>query len=424
MRLSNLNIKKINFDSIDSEYSGQDILIKSGELLQFESGIYAYGNVLRKLEIIVENIMIEEFDKIGCIHTKFPILQPRNIWNMSNRWSVYTTDNDIMFNFNNNLGEYGLAPTAEECATLFSANRLLSYKNLPAVYYQIGTKFRKEIRCRGYLFRTREFVMFDAYSFDKDEVGMNETYEKIKEAYFKVFERLGIKVMPTIASGGTIGGGKSHEWQAELSYGEDEIIYDDNKMIGLNSEVLDFDNRDEYLRQFGIDDLSKLKKYRTIELGHTFQLGTKYSDSMKAFYIDSEGNKKTYFMGCYGLGVDRIVATIIENSVIKDNGKVKGMVLPYNISPYKVHIIYNDSNEEKANDLYKLFLDNGINVIIDDRKDIAIGAKIKDVYAIGTPKMIVLGNKYDGKKYLVEDMATNMVDEVDCDNIIEYIKSI
>ena len=169
MRLSRLNIKKINLNEVNKNYSGQDILMKLGELYQFESGIYGYGNLWTKLERIVENIIIEELDKAGCIQVEFPKLQPRKIWDQSNRWDTYTKDGDIMFTLNNNLGEYGLAPTAEECATLFGANRLSSYKNLPAIYYQIGEKFRKEIRTRGYLFRPRTFVMMDAYSFDKSE---------------------------------------------------------------------------------------------------------------------------------------------------------------------------------------------------------------------------------------------------------------
>ena len=150
MRLSRLNIKKINLNDVDNNYSGQDILMKLGELYQFESGIYGYGNLWTKLERIVENIIIDELDKVGCIQVEFPKLQPRKIWDQSNRWNTYTRDGDIMFTLNNNLGEYGLAPTAEECATIFGANRLSSYKNLPAIYYQIGEKFRKEIRTRGY----------------------------------------------------------------------------------------------------------------------------------------------------------------------------------------------------------------------------------------------------------------------------------
>lgn len=406
MRLSKLNIKKINVNDIDKNYPGQDILMKLGELYQYESGIYGYGNIWTKLEKIVKSIIEEELEKVGCIETILPRLQPKELWQRSNRWDTFTKEGDIMFTSNNNLGEYGLAPTAEECATLFGANRLLSYKNLPAVYYQIGDKFRKEIRCRGYLFRTRSFVMMDAYSFDKNEEDMIKTYNLIKEAYHKIFKRLGIDVIPTISDNGAMGGKVSHEWQAKLEQGEDIIVYDEKNNIGLNDEVLYFDNRDEYLKQFGIDDVDSLKRYNTVELGHTFQLSTKYSETMNLYYKDDKGSDKPYYMACYGLGIDRIIATIIENNIIKEDGKIKGFVLPYNIAPYKVQIVYSENNKDTAQSLYNELLDNNIKAIIDDRENLGIGNRINDVLMLGTPKMIVIGNKFDSANYEIEDIKT------------------
>ena len=163
MRLSKLNIKKINMNDVDQNYPIQDMLTKLGELYQFESGIYGYGNIINKLQKNIENIIIDELDKADCIQVTWPIIQPKKIWEKSNRWDVYTTESDTMYTIKNNLGEYGLAPTAEECAALFGANRLPSYKSLPTTYYQIGEKFRKEMRTRGFLFRPRMFTMLDAY---------------------------------------------------------------------------------------------------------------------------------------------------------------------------------------------------------------------------------------------------------------------
>ena len=423
MRLSKINIKKINLKDIDNKYSGQDILMKLGELYQFESGIYGYGNLWTKLERIVENIIIEELDKVGCIQVEFPKLQPKKIWEQSNRWDTYTKDADIMFTLDNNLGEYGLAPTAEECATLFGANRLISYKNLPAVFYQIGEKFRKEIRCRGYLFRSRSFVMMDAYSFDKTEEDMLNTYNELKDAYFRIFKRLGIDIVPTISDNGTIGGKVSHEWQAKLELGEDIIVYDEKNNIGLNAEVLDFDNRDEYLAQFGINDVNELVKYNTVELGHTFQLGTKYSESMNLYYKDENGNNKPYYMGCYGIGLGRIIACLIENNVIRDEEKIKGFSLPYNIAPYKVQIIYNENNKEEAEKLYNYLLENNIQAILDDRENLSIGNRINDVYILGTPKMIILGNEFDGINYTIEDTKTGNKIIINYDEILKELSS-
>ena len=422
MRLSKLNIKNINLNDVDNNYPGQDILMKLGELYQFESGIYGYGNLWTKLERIVENIIIEELDKVGCIQTEFPKLQPKNIWVQSNRWDTYTKDGDIMFTLNNNLGEYGLAPTAEECATLFGANRLSSYKNLPAIYYQIGEKFRKEIRTRGYLFRPRTFVMMDAYSFDKTEEDMKKTYLLMHEAYLNIFKRLGIKIMPTISDNGVIGGKVAEEFQVATALGEDKVLFDESQNIGINKEVLDFANKEEYLEQLKIKDISRLKEYTSVELGNNFQLGTTYSEHMKLYYKDENGNDKPYYMGCYGIGVGRIIACIIENNVIRTKERIKGFSLPYDIAPYKVQIIYNENNKEEAEKLYSYLLENNIPTILDDREDLSIGKRINDVYVLGTPKMIILGNQFDKINYIIEDTKNNEKNSVKQDDILKALK--
>ena len=422
MRLNKLNIKKINLNDVDKKYSGQDILMKLGELYQYESGIYGYGNLWTKLERNVESIIIDELDKADCIQVEFPKLQPKKIWEQSNRWDTYTKEGDIMFTLKNNLGEYGLAPTAEECATIFGSNRLESYKNLPAIYYQINEKFRKEIRTRGYLLRPRTFVMMDAYSFDKTEEDMQRTYKLMHQVYLNIFKRLGIKIIPTVSDNGVIGGKVAEEFQAITTLGEDKILYDEKNNIGINKEVLSFDNKDEYLKQLGIVDKNDLKEYSAIELGNNFQLGTRYSESMGLFYTDENNEKKPYYMGCYGIGLGRIIACLIENNIIKDNNKIKGFVLPYNIAPYKVHIIYNEKNKETAEKLYYYLLDNNIQSIIDDRENQSIGSKINDVYVLGTPKMIILGNRFDGINYEIEDIKNNTITIVTIENILDKLK--
>lgn len=423
MRLSRLNIKKINLNDVDSNYAGQDILMKLGELYQFESGIYGYGNLWTKLERIVEDIIIDELDKVGCIQVEFPKLQPRKIWEQSSRWDMYTKEGDIMFTLDNNLGEYGLAPTAEECATIFGANRLASYKNLPAIYYQIGEKFRKEIRTRGYLFRPRTFVMMDAYSFDKTESDMKKTYQLMHQAYLNIFKRLGIKIMPTISDNGVIGGNVAEEFQAATSLGEDKILFDESQNLGINKEVLDFENRDEYLAQLNIQDFSILKEYSSVELGNNFQLGTKYSDAMKLYFKDENGKDQPYYMGCYGIGLGRIIACLIENNIILEDGKIKGFSLPYDIAPYKVQIIYNNNHKEDAEDLYQKLTENHIKAIIDDRDNLTIGNRINDVTVLGTPKMIIIGNKFDGTTYEIEDTKTHAVEFIPILEIIQYFKN-
>ncbi len=423
MKLSKLNIRKINFENVDRDYPGQDILMKLGELYQFESGIYAQGNIIKKLERQIEEIITEELDKIDCIEVKFPLLQPKELWIKSNRWDDFTKEKDTMYTLKNNLGEYGLAPTAEECATIFSATRLISEKNLPTVYYQINEKFRKEIRTRGYLLRTRSFKMLDAYSFDKDEESLKITYSKLKEAYINIFNRIGIKVVPIIADNGSFGGNLSEEWMCLSNVGEDTILY--NGTIGLNKEVLEKNNYMEYLKkEYNLLSISDMKEYKSIELGHTFQLGTKYSEEMNLLFTNGNNDNVPYYMGCYGIGIERIIATILENNILINDDKIKGFSLPYNIAPYKVQIIYKEDKEQSAFDLYETLQNKGIDTIIDDRKGYSIGNKIKDVYALGTPYMIVIGNKFDGKVIEIENTKSDSVELVNIENMIDYFRNL
>lgn len=424
MKLSKLNIKKINMGDIDKKYSGQDILMKLGELYQFESGIYGYGNIWSKVERNIENDIIEELDKADCIQVEFPKLQPRKIWDSSNRWNQYTKEQDIMFAIDNNLGEYGLAPTAEECATIFGANRLLSYKQLPTTYYQIGEKFRKEIRARGYLFRPRTFVMMDAYSFDKTEDDMHKSFRKMHDVYMNIYKRLGINIVPVISDGGTMGGRVSEEFQALTKEGEDVILYDEKTNTGINREVLGFEDKKTFIDKLNGISLDSMKECKSLELGNNFELGTKYSESMGLYFKDEEGNKKPYYMGCYGIGLGRIIAVLIENNVIIKDDVIKGFQIPYSIAPYKVHIIYNENNKDAAFDLYNNMQENGINAIIDDREGMSFGNRINDVMLLGTPYMIILGNKFDGENYEIEDTKDGKISKVRKEEVIKYFKAL
>ncbi len=422
MKLSKLNIKKINLKDVDENYIGQDILLKLGELYQFESGIYGYGNIWTKLERNVENIIIDELDKADCIQTEWPKLQPRKIWDQSNRWDLYTKDNDIMFTINNNFGEYGLAPTAEECATIFGSNRLLSYKQLPTTYYQISEKFRKEIRARGYLFRPRTFVMMDAYSFDKNEEDMHKTFNKMHEVYMNIFKRIGINIIPVVSDGGTMGGRVSEEFQAITKLGEDIILYDEKNNIGINKEVLDFEDKDTFIKAFGTS-IENLKEYNSVELGNNFELGTKYSESMNLYYQDENGDKKPYYMGCYGIGLGRIIATTIENNIITKNDQIKGFSLPIQIAPYKLQIIYKEAQKEEAFNLYNKLTENNISCIIDDRESLSIGNRINDTYVLGTPYFTIIGDKFDNETIEIEETKTGNKEIINIKEINNYFDS-
>lgn len=218
-----------------------------------------------------------------------------------------------------------------------------------------------------------------------------------------------------------MGGRVSEEFQAINKLGEDKILYDEKNNIGINKEVLDFKDKETFINKLDWVKLENMKEYNSIELGNNFELGTKYSETMKMYYQDENGKNKPFYMGCYGIGLGRIIATIIENNVIIKDDKIKGFVLPNNIAPYKLHIVYNESNKEKAVELYNYLISNNVETIIDDRENISLGNRINDVSLLGTPKLIVLGNKFDGINYEIENMKNGAKVMATKENIIDKL---
>ena len=382
-----------------------------------EAGVYAYDNIPLKLQDNIEEVIKKHFNKADCIEVQMPLLQQEEIWKRSGRYDGYVEDG-VMMTSKTDKGNYCLAPTAEEAITTFAENRVTSHKQLPVVFYQIGPKFRNEIRNRGYLLRGKEFLMFDLYSFDKDEEAMMKTYKKIKETYFKAFEELQLDIVAVAADNGSMGGKNSEEIMALSRIGEDTILFDEETKQGLNIEVLEKENAEQYLKEvYNINDIKKLKEQKAVELGHIFALGTKYSESMGINYIDNENNSKPFYMGCYGIGVSRVLGLMYENNVIKENDKVVGFSLPISVTPYYVYLISNDKKKEQLENLYEKFNNKDIDVIIDDVKG-SIGEKIRNAKILGIPYIAIMGNNTedgfielertkDGKKktFAVEDLV-------------------
>ena len=423
MRLSNAGIGTMRINNLDEMYPVQDMLMQSGQLVQYGAGIMAYGHIPFLVKRKVESVIEEVLNEYGCIEVSLPTLQPDAIWKNSGRWDHYVGEG-TMLTIESNKGTFCLAPTGEEAVVEFAKEKLKSYKHLPATFYQIGEKYRNEIRTRGYLLRGKSFTMMDAYSFNEGEEDLVQSYQNVRDAYLEIFRRLGLPVIPVVADNGAMGGKKSEEFMMISEIGEDTILYDEETKIGLNTEKEDYK---EYLqKEYGITDISRLQEKRTIELGHIFQLGTRYSEMMKANYITKEGKTQNYYMGCYGIGVSRTVATIYENSAIQDeNGKVVGISLPKEIAPYQVQIIPKIENEEKqkqANALYETLKNKGIGAILDDRENTSMGAKMKDCKVLGTPFMVVLGDKVENGFVEFENTKTGEKEVISEEELIERIK--
>ncbi len=423
MKLSQTGMNTVKLTNIDERYPGQSILLKTGQLVQYGAGLFAYNTVPLLVRRNIEKIITETLNKYGCIEVLLPTLQPDTIWKNSGRYNHYV-DEGTMLITESNKGTFCLAPTGEEAILEFAREKLKSYKNLPVTYYQIGEKFRNEIRTRGYLLRGKSFPMLDAYSFDLDEEGMEKSYENARKAFLEIFEKIGMPVIPIVADNGAMGGKKSEEFMLISEQGEDKILYDEEVGVGLNTEILEREDYKEYLQQeYNITDISKFKEIRTMELGHIFQLGTRYSEIMKGKYINKEGKEELYYMGCYGIGVSRTLAALYEQNIIKDaKWGPCGFVLPETIAPYKIQIIpkvEDDAKMEQAKEIYNILNKKGIQSILDDRENIQIGAKIRDCKVLGTPYMIVLGDKTDGKKLELENNKTGEKQNISIEEIIK-----
>ncbi len=426
MKLSQTGMGTTKLSNIDEMYPGQSILLQTGQLVQYGAGIFAYGTIPLIVKRNIEKIIVETLNKYGCIEVSLPILQPDIIWKNSGRYDHYVNDGTMLIT-ESNKGNFCLAPTAEEAMLEYAREKLKSYKNLPATYYQIGEKFRNEIRTRGYLLRGKAFTMLDAYSFDKDEKEMAIAYENVRNAFLEIFEKIGLKVIPIVADNGAMGGKKSEEFMLISEQGEDKILYDEQTKMGLNTEILEREDYQEYLKQeYGIEDISNFKEIRTMELGHIFQLGTRYSEMMNGKYINQEGKESPYYMGCYGIGVSRTLAAVYEQTLIKDEkwGPC-GFALPKSIAPYMVQIVPKMENEEKVNlakKLYETLQKENINAILDDREFVTMGAKMKDCKILGTPYLVVIGDKQEGDKFELENIATGERKLVTQNELIEILR--
>lgn len=422
MRISKMGMKSVKLSNLDEMYPAQDILMQTNQVKQYGSGVYAYDNIPLKLQDNIEEVIKKNFNKADCIEVQMPIIQQAEIWKRSGRYQQYIDEGVTMIS-ETDKGTYCLAPTAEEAITVFAENRITSHKQMPVAFYQIGPKFRNEIRNRGYLLRGKEFLMFDLYSFDKDEESMLETYKKIKDTYFKAFKEIGLDIVAVAADNGSMGGSNSEEIMALSRIGEDTILFDKQTNQGLNVEVLEKENAEGYLKEnYGIDNIKALKEEKACELGHIFALGTKYSDSMDIKFIDDQNQSKPFYMGCYGIGVSRVLGLVYENNVIKENDKVVGFSIPVSITPYYLYIISNDKKKEVAEDIYNQFEDRDVEVIIDDVKG-SIGEKIRNAKILGIPYIAIIGNNTedgyveiertrDGLKKVmkIEDMITAVRD--------------
>ena len=423
MKVSQIGLISKKLTNIDQQFPVQDILLQTGQIEQYTSGIFAFGHIPYLVKKKIDTIICNVLTKYGCSELSLPILQPEKIWIDSGRLSHYV-DDGVMFRSLNKNGNFCLAPTAEEAVVAYAKSRLTSYKQLPVTYFQIGPKFRNEIRTRGYLLRGKAFDMMDAYSFGRDKSDLDIEYDNMKKAYIEIFNQLGLDVQPVGADSGAIGGSKSEEFMCLSEIGEDTILFDTVTGQAFNQELLERPDHKQYLLDvYGVKDTDTLTTKRAVELGHIFQLGDKYSKSMNGTFVNKDNGVSNYVMGCYGIGVSRTLAMLYEANAIVNNGKVEGVALPLNVAPYKLYIVPKTDDSAKlalANKLHDTLIENGVDVLIDDRLDLSIGAKIKDSKITGTPFVVVCGKSVDNGLLELENNKTGKKTEIKIDEFVDY----
>ena len=390
MYFSKLFVPTTRQDPSDAELISHKLMVRSGMIKKTAVGIYNWLPIGYRVLKKVENIVRKNLDNFGAQEILMPMVQPAELWKESLRFDQY--GKELLKFKDRSERDFVLGPTHEEIICEIFRSYPISYKELPINLYQIQTKFRDEIRPRFGVMRCREFLMKDAYSFDIDEKGMEKSYENMKDAYISTFDDIGLDYRIVKADAGNIGGDVSEEFHIIADSGEDLLAISDASDFAANVEVLEYEKDPSELDgQPSPDGKGKLIIKRGIEVGHIFQLGQKYSEKMSVSIKDSSGKGIDSFMGCYGIGVSRIVAAAIEQ-----NHDDKGIIWPYAIAPFHVNVICLDPKKEEVlkecESVYQIIKDAGHDVLLDDR-DIRAGQKFTDNEILGVPFSIVIGPK-------------------------------
>ena len=409
----------------EAEVISHKLMLRAGMVRKVASGIYTWLPLGLKVLRKIENIVREEMDNSGAQEVLMPMVQPKELWNETNRWEKMGPE--LLRIQDRHERDFCLGPTHEEVITDLIRNNVKSYKELPLNIYQIQTKFRDEVRPRYGVMRGREFLMKDSYSFNIDEACLEETYLAMRNTYKKVLERMGLEYKIVSADSGAIGGDTSEEFHVLAETGEDTIAVSNSSEYAINTELLLKEGEDisslEGKPSPDGEGIIEIKK--GIEVGHIFQLGKVYAEDMKANVLNNEGKASTLYMGCYGIGVSRLVAATIEQ-----NNDEKGIIWPQSVAPFDINIIaigfQKDEKIAKAsNSLYKELRYMGYDVLLDDRKD-GYGTKIKDSELIGIPLNIIIGKQFIEKEeieFRTRTGDTSLSNISDSKTILDFFKN-
>lgn len=414
MKYSLLFPKTLKQAPSGAESVNHQLLVRAGFIHQEMAGVYTYLPLGWRVLDKISDIVREEMNTIGGQELLMPALHPVANWEKTGRLNSF----DALYKLESSSGAVSegtkivLGPTHEEIIYPLLSEYIKSYKDLPLYLYQIQMKFRNEPRAKAGLLRGREFLMKDLYSFHTDDEDRDSYYEKVREAYFKIFKRIGIPVVKTKASGGTFSD-LSEEFQTLTPSGEDIVLVCSKCGAAFNKEIIE----DKKCPDCGGD----LKEEKAIEVGNIFPLKRAYAEVFNLYFTDKAGDKKIVSAGCYGLGISRVMGAIVE--VLYDD---KGIIWPESVAPYQVHLVGLDLEEKKVLDgaekTYKLLQAEGVEVLFDDRIDVSAGAKFADADLIGIPYRVVISKK-TGDKLEVKKRSENETKFVSFEQFLEIVKN-
>ena len=390
MKISQLASRTTKNVAADEISKNAQLLTRAGFVHKLMAGVYTYLPLGLMALNKIENIVREEMNALGANEILMPALQPREIWDATQRWDAI----DVLFKLKG-AGDRDLAlgPTHEEVVTPLMGTCIKSYRDLPLAVYQIQNKFRNEARAKSGLLRGREFRMKDLYSFHTDQADLDAYYDRATAAYHRVYARCGLgdRTLLTYASGGAFSK-YSHEFQTLTEAGEDIVYRLPGTNIAINKEIIDDAEAMANIRAtHGVAPEAQLEECKAIEVGNIFKLGTRFSDACGVKYTDREGKVQPVIMGCYGIGPSRLLGTIAE--VLADE---RGLIWPAEIAPFKVHLVSLAKTDDEAQAvaaLYAQLQSAGLSVLFDDRAGVSAGEKLADADLLGMPHRVVVGAK-------------------------------
>lgn len=382
MLQSKLFPKTLRETPADADNVSTAFLVRGGYIRKVMAGSYTFAHLGWRVMQNIMNIIREEMNAVDAQETLMPTLTPKELWERSGRWSKLKGD---MYQFvDPSERELGLTMTHEETAVDLLGSQSLSYADFPIAFYHFQTKFRHEPRAKSGLTRTREFIMKDLYSAHATEADMQAYYERVKQAYLKTFERLGIPALVTLASGGIFTSNFSHEFQVPCDIGEDTVFVCPKGDYAVNKEVLD--QTGEKCPNHGY----QLETKRAVEVGNIFPLGPKFSEDMGVPFMDADGTQKPFWLASYGIGPARAMSVIVES-----HHDEQGIIWPRSVAPFAIHLLdltKTDEEKSQAKALYAQLRKAGIEVLFDDR-DVPAGVKFADADLLGMPLRAVISTK-------------------------------